>query len=133
MQLHIKTEMIEQLNSEVTKFRSQINSNDLKYQELQFEIEKARISKTDAETKISNLERQIEEVSELLLQSNEEVKRLMHENIRVKESAVKDLNDSKKAFDRENKTKICQKVGEEFILIRPVTKMRKLGFLLHFS
>lgn len=112
MQLHIKTEMIEQLNSEVTKFRSQINSNDLKYQELQFEIEKTRISKTDAQTKISNLERQIEEVSELLLQSNEEVKRLMHENISVKESAVKDLNDSKKAFDRENKAKICQYEAE---------------------
>ena len=126
MQLHIKTEMIEQLNSEVTKFRSQINSNDLKYQELQFEIEKVRISKTDAQTKISNLERQIEEVSELLLQSNEEVKRLMHENISVKESAVKDLNDSKKAFDRENKAKICQYEAE-------ISSLKVKNFIVQYS
>lgn len=104
--------MIEQLNSEVNKFRSEINSNDLKYKELQFEIEKARSSKNDAQTKISDLESQIEEVSALLLQSNEEIKRLMHENISVKESAVKDLNDSKKACNRENKAIICQYEAE---------------------
>ena len=108
--------MIEQLNSEVTKLRSQINSSDIKYQELQFEIEKAQISENDAQTKISDLENQIGEVSALLLQSNDEVKRLMHENISVKESAVKDLTDLKTAHDHENKAKICQYEAESTCL-----------------
>lgn len=100
MQLQIKNKMIEDLNSEITKARTEVSEKDLKVQQMQFTVQNSVTDQRRRETETLNFENQIEELGSLLLHSNQEVTRLTNENISIKESAFKDMMETKQSYEQ---------------------------------